>query len=245
MAKRKRTGESFTSSKRRYSSSAKRRKRRSRNYRTGGYLGIENKFLDTSLTSKTLVAATDATGLLADPTTLNCLNVMAQGDTPSGRDGKKVNMKRIDIRGIIQVGNQANQTVTDIAGAVTLALVLDTQTNGAQFASNLVFTNPSASVTTNVNLFRNLEYVDRFKVLKTKTIRLPQPTIVYDGTNIEQGGYHLPFKMGCNLNNLQVLYKDTAGTVADIVDNSLHLVAYCTNGTLPVLNYNARLRFIG
>lgn len=220
---------------------------RSRNRRVGGFLGIEHKFYDTSLVSSALTAPTDATGGEHNPSGTICLNSVAIGTGESNRDGRQIKMKSLYIEGIIEVPQQANQTVTDTAGVVMIAIVQDKQCNGANLNSEDVFTNPSGSAKLAATPFRNLEYSKRFKVLKKKKIKLAQPITAYDGTNMEQHGYQIPFKMYIKLPNTTVNFTPTAGSsIANITDVSLNVVAYATSlGLTPTISYISRLRFVG
>jgi len=216
------------------------------NVRTGGFVGMEKKFYDTSLSGTALVSPTDSAGAECDPATVLCLNAPAQGDGESNRDGRQIVMKSIGVAGLISIPNQANQTATDVSGVITICLVLDTQTNGAQLNSEDVFTNPSAAAAISPFAFRNLQYVQRFRVLQRIELKMDQPTVVWDGTNVEQGGLQIPFKLYKNLNDLRVTFTGTTAGVANITDNSLHVIAYASNiSTAPTINYNARLRFVG
>lgn len=208
--------------------------------------GIELKYFDTSLGGTSVPAPGDSSAGEFDPVTLLALNAVKQGDTEQDRDGRKITMKSIHVNGIILYAPQINQTAADNIGEVFIALVQDTQTNGAQLNSEDVYTNPSADPILAACPFRNLQFTKRFKVLKTKTIRMPQPTVAFDGTNIEQGAQDVPFKFNVNLNDLQTTFSGTASLVSNIVDNSLHLVAFANRTELaPAIAYNARLRFVG
>ena len=59
-----------------------------------------------------------------------------------------------------------------VASPGPLALVLDMQTNGATISSENVYKNVSASGALAASPFRNLQFIKRFKVLKTKQIKL-------------------------------------------------------------------------
>lgn len=219
---------------------------RKRNVRTAGFLGIELKFYDTSLAGLAIPAPADATGGELDPSTTILFNSVVQGDGESQRDGRQISMRSIGIKGLINVNVQANQTVADVAPIVFLALVLDTQTNGATIASENVYVNKSGNAMLAAHPFRNLQFSKRFQVLKTLTLSLEQPEMTYDGTNIEQGGYDTPFQMFVNLDGITVNYSGTTETVANITDNSLHLIGYASGvTTVPLIYYNARLRFVG
>lgn len=223
-----------------------------KNARTGGLLGVETKYLDTAIGSVVLTSPADASGGEVDPTAIGCvgcLSAPAQGDTASNREGFKIVAKSMQVEGNIMWVSQANQTAADVAGIVFVALVLDTQTNGAQLNSEDVFTNPSAQPINCVTPLRNMSYTERFKVLKIKKLICPSLPVTYDGTNIEQAGAVRSFKMFVNLNALPIKFTSgsTTANVSGVVDNSLHLIAYTTDaGSLnPVISYNARMRFVG
>lgn len=217
-----------------------------RNVRSGGYLGIESKFHDTSRTGLTLTAPTDAAGGEADPSTVNALNAIAQGDGESNRDGRNCVLTSIHIEGHIDLPVQANRTALDSYNCAMIALVLDTQTNGAQLNSEDVFINPSGSGSLACQPFRNLQFTQRFKVLKKKKITMKQCFASWDGTNIEIAGQQHPFTMHVDLKGMKVNFSGTTAAIANIVDNSLHLIAYCNNTELgATINYNARIRFAG
>ena len=92
---------------------------------------------------------------------------------------------------------------------------------------------------------RNLQFSSRFKVLATEEISLTNPNMVWDGTNVEQNGLVVPFKIGWN-GEMPITYSGTTGVIANTVDNSIHVIAFCNNTDLdPLLYYNARIRFVG
>ncbi len=227
---------------------ARRAKRRRRNQRTAGFLGIELKFYDTSLVGAPILAPTDSAGGELDPSATIVFNTVTQGDGEQQRDGRKINMRSLGLKGIIRVAPQNDQTTVDQTTTVFLALVHDSQTNGATIASENVYTNKGASANTQTSPFRNLQFSKRFNVLKTLTIDLPQPTAIGTGLddNIEQGGYTVSWNMFVDLKNMPVTYSSTSESIVNITDNSLHLIGFCTHvGTVPLLDYNARLRFVG
>lgn len=216
------------------------------NFRCGGFLGIERKFYDTSNSSVVLSLGGNSTGGEVDPTGDITLNTVTQGDGESQRDGRQICMKTMFINGIVTVPAQANQTAADLAPIVYIALVLDMQANGAKLNSEDVFINPSGVATLGTSVFRNLQFIQRFKVLKQLTIAIRQPESVYDGTSADMHGHHTPWSMFVNLKDLLVNYSGTTEVVANITDNALSLVAFTTNTSLaPTLHYNARLRFTG
>lgn len=223
------------------------RRRRRPNSRTAGFLGIETKFYDTSLVGSTLTGPTDASGGEHNPSATIALNTVVQGDGEQNRDGRKMVMKSIYVSGVVRSLPLANHTVVEPNHIIVISLVLDTQTNGALLSSENVFTNPSGNQLTVTQHFRNLQYIQRFKVLKTIKLVLDNQVTQYDGTNIEVGQRVTPFSMFAKLSDIPVNFTGTSENIANIVDNSLHVVAYVyeAGSGSATLTYNARLRFVG
>lgn len=224
------------------------RRRRSLNPRTGGYMGIELKFYDQKLINGTLTGTNDATGGEHDPSATLLLNTVTQGDGEQQRDGRKMTMRSIFIEGQVNCGSQTSQSAADAATVIYIALVLDTQTNGATLNSEDVFTNIGANAETSAFPARNLQNVTRYKVLATRKFVMDNVAITNDTGStggVIQSGLVKRFKIYKKLYR-QVLFKGTTETVANIVDNSLHIIAWCTNTNLvPKLSYISRLRFVG
>lgn len=209
---------------------------------------METKYFDTSLVASPIIAPTDCSGGEHDPVTILCLNGVPQGDTASSRDGMKIAMKSLYIEGKVVCAAQANQTASDSGTTVLIAVVLDTQTNGAQLNSEDVYINPAGDANLASSPLRDMSFTERFKVLKQKRIQIRQPSMVYDGTNVEQAGQKIPFRMAINLGGMLTKFQTgtTTGYVGTIIDNSIHVVAYADGTDLsPVLYYNARLRYRG
>lgn len=223
-----------------------------RNARTGGLLGIETKFLDVVATSTALVAPADASSGEIQPTSgcTGCLSAPAQGDSSSQREGKKIVIKSCLMQGTVAFGPQSGQSTADTCAYVFLALVQDMQTNGATIVSEQVFANPSGSASTASNPFRNMSNTSRFKVLRTKTIKLEMPPLANDtgatGGLVQQGS-QIPFTMSWKgIMPVNFTTSSTTADVANVVDNSIHLIAYTTNTSLaPSVVYQNRIRFVG
>ncbi len=218
---------------------------RRRNQRTAGFLGIELKFYDTFLVDKALQADADAAAGEVNPSATVALNTVIQGDGESNRDGRNMIMKKISVRGVIEVLADANATAHKTAPNYFIALVHDKQTNGALLNSEDVYVNNANNSVTATSLFRNLQHIQRFNILGSVQLVGPMPDAVCDGTNIEIAGYTLPFEIHKDL-NIKVNFDGTTEDIANITDNSLTLLAWTTN-TLqaPTISYQARLRFVG
>lgn len=221
---------------------------RFKNIRSGGFVGLETKFYDTNA-EKTLTAPTDSTGGEADPSGVNCLNAMAAGSGESERIGRMITCKKLNIRGQFRL-DSAESAVNAQPQAVTcyVAVVLDMQTNKAQLNSEDVFTNKSADYQLATEVLRNLEYSKRFKVLRSKKIVLVPNVFerhVNSGNYFWTTGTKRSFSFDIPLNFNTEFVTTTAG-VSSILDNSLHVIAFCDDTTFAsVLEYNARLRYTG
>lgn len=218
------------------------------NSRTAGFLGLEKKFYDTMRTGAAIAAPTDATGGMVNPTAPNLISTPAQGDGPSDRDGKRIVIKSVQIKGLVTVTHV--EGAVDVLGAAThvfVALVQDTQTNGAAMNSQDCFKNTTAAAAGAASPIRNLLYASRFRVLKEWSLDVTPKTLAASAANAYYwNGTFAAFE--CYL-PLDIPVNFTAGTgsdVTNVVDNSLHMVAYCTStAASPLLHYNARIRFMG
>jgi len=224
--------------------------RRVLNGRTGGYVGLERKFFDTFENSRALQASTNASSGEMDPFGENCLNCPAQGDGESNRDGRQIAMQSITLKGNITVPYATTPTTQWEAPVVYVAIVLDKQTNGATLNSEDVFANPSGDARGMTQPLRNLEYSDRFTVLKSTTVNMKDVLAGFQigGTPTGQAGMSIPFYLYHDLKGMKMNFISGQNTsvIAAVADKSLHVIAYTTTASLgPVITYNARLRFTG
>lgn len=209
-----------------------------KNPRTGGYLGIENKFVDYE---KSASIVDTVAGAEFDPTE-GALNAIAQGDGESQRDGRKVTVRSVHVKGYISLPAQSGSAMR--SRIVRVLLLLDTQTNGAQFNSEDVLVDPT-STALDPFTFRNLQYTNRFRVLKDISITLNPDVIstTANGDRVAQVNMHHYFK-----NGLSVCFNGTTANVSTIADHSLHIMAISSGtsgGTACTLNYFSRVRFVG
>lgn len=221
---------------------------RRRNLRTAGFLSIERKFYDTALASTAITAPGDCTGGEMDPSATSMISTPAVGDGEQNRDGKQIVCLYVEIVG--KVGVIGQEAVVGVVPnqSIFLAVVLDKQTNGAQLNSEDVFKN-----TGNISLLatcpqRNLLFGKRFRILKQKVFHINQPSLAQLAANdFSNNGTERNFRWFIPLKNLKINFNaGTTASVANVLDNSIHVIAY-TNSTTgaPFLTYNARLRFMG
>ncbi len=224
-------------------------KRVLKNPRIGGFLGIENKFFDSSLSPAALTAPTDASGGEHDPSATVLFNSVATGDGQSQKDGRQITMRNLTIQGQIAVSAQTGQSASDSGTLFYIAVVLDKQTNGATINSEDVYVNPSGVLGTASDPFRNLANIKRFRVLATRKLNISNLNMTNDTGStggVIQSGVARRFKIFVNLRGMVTTYTGTDGTVSTIRDNSLHLIAYASSvSAAPTIQYQARLRYSG
>ncbi len=217
-----------------------------KNPRIGGFLGIEVKFADQTLTATALVNPSDATGGEVDPSATVVFNSVAQGDGESQRDGKTITMRSLTITGTVNTAVNNAETTASASSQIFIALVLDKQTNGTTINSEDVYTNPGGAALA-ATPFRNLANIKRFRVLATRKFSLGNSSMFADTTTTASiSGRNLKWHMFVNLRGMQTNFTGTDGTVSTIRDNSLHLIAFTTNvDAVPTITYNSRLRYVG
>lgn len=213
--------------------------------RTRGALGVtERKYFDTFLNAAALTSPNTWAGTEVDPATLNCLFCPQEGSDIDNRVGRKVNVVKMIVRGVIVILKQANQTASDDGALCRVILYMDQQTNGTQAQGENLMQDPgAANASLCMSIFQNTANFGRFRVLKDKVLTLSNPNIAWDGTNMEQQGTNRAFKFSLKFRRpVTVRFNGTnGGSVADIIDNSFHMIAACNSGDLtPTLYYQVR-----
>ncbi len=218
------------------------------NPRTGGYLGLELKFFDTAVNNSALATNTNAAGLEQDPTTVDGLSSIGQGDGENQRDGRKCVVKSVHVKGTISEVGLDSETANIHSNHYFVALVQDLQTNGAQLRSEDVFVNQVGAVAGGTLLHRNLQFNSRFKVLASRYITRPDRAMVPDSTTgqymVEGSCVH--FSMYKKL-DMPITFTGTTAVIANSMNNSLHIIATATTATtlIPKITYSSRVRFMG
>lgn len=211
-----------------------------RNARTGGFLGIETKFFDTETTDDAFAT----TWAAMEPATTN-LTAIGQGDGESQRDGRKYSIKSIHLKGWVHVNTAESQTAPQSDHMVRICLVLDKQTNGAQLTATQVM---DGGQTEDTLSFRNLQFTKRFTVLFDRFIRIPNSLGVMNegAANLFANSLmRVPFKINKVFNPpLEVLMSNTTADIANVTDNSIHMIGVSTH-TTSLLSYQCRVRFVG
>ncbi len=203
--------------------------------RTGGFLGIETKFIDYTYASAFVATMT---GAEADPTTADSLSAIAQGDGESNRDGRKCTLISLHMRGHVQLDPVTGSSASS-PKIMRVIVVWDTQTNGTQLNSEDVI----LAATHVEHGFRNLQFSKRFRILKDATFTLNPLAGAGDGTADDFAAVNRSFKWNFKL-GIPVIHKGTTAVVANITDNSLHVIAFASDINCA-LRYESRIRFVG
>lgn len=216
------------------------------NKRTGGFMGLELKFFDTLAVSRNVASATNLTGGEVTPSIPFCLNAMIPGDGESERLGRHIVMRSIKVKGRIQDPVAEGLGLPPATPHCNVYLILDKQTNGAVFNSEDVFTNIGNVNATINSIFLNMENTDRFQVLDSAHMKL-DPMVMVDDTSVPQEFSRAQATASFSLSyrwpkGKKVLFKGTGGTIVNIQDYSLHIVAFSTSGNLNI-DYGSRLRY--
>lgn len=215
----------------------------------------ERKYFDAELNAKTIPESTDWTGTEIDPDTvpvaaINTLFAPVQGNAINNRIGRKVQVLKLSIRGTIH-----NTVLTDQADAiplpqVRLVLYQDKQSNGVQAQGEDLMRAPtSASTQTAVATFQSLANFGKFRVLKDKTFTFRDFVGFNDAAATgTMATNQIPFKLNVKFRKPVVVHFNATngGTIADIVDNSFHMIASAAGSTNWVTNvtYCARTVYV-
>jgi len=214
----------------------------------------ERKYFDEerAITAVTIIGTSWA-GCEADPGTVNTLFAPTQGDDISNRTGRRADVMGIRIKGLLTGLKQTAQTTADEATLVRVVLVQDKQTNSAQLNAEDVIS--SGDATQAFNMFQSTAFFGRFKVLKDKRYITPATPVsirtadqvTTTAQNMEVTGFEKDFKMNVKFRKpVRVNFNATnGGTVADIIDNSWHILAIANSADQGVrLSYKCRVVFV-
>jgi len=179
---------------------------------------------------------------VANPLTL-CAPTVGAG--LNQRVGRKINIHKVKIHGTVSIPAQAAQAVADPATKIRIVLVLDQQTNATQMTAAQLFNDGTAAVTV-INSFQNPNNFGRFRVLKDKYISFSNMNLAGSPTSADviQASARINFKFAVNFKKPIVVHFNAAngGTVADIVDNSLHMICATDNNSYaPNIAYYSRV----
>lgn len=180
-----------------------------------------------------------------------CLPIPRQGDNYSDRDGRKIYVKHIFIKGVINIAQANTVTAATNNPIFRLVVVKDKRTNGTSLSAENVLGNGLGSdgqatlpADSGVQAFSNPSGWGRYEIVKDRTFKPPINMAFNDGTDGAVNGYAVPFRMKIKC-NCYVNFSDTPGAIASVIDNSWHLIGAVSNGLNPNISYHARTAFVG
>jgi len=183
-------------------------------------------------------------GSAAVATPLNLCSPIV-GAALNQRVGRRISVMKVKVRGQVAIAQQAAQAAADSACQVRIILVQDMQTNAAQLTAAGLF-NDAGTAATTLNSFQNPNNFGRFRVLKDKIFTLSNLNLAGSPTaaDVVQASARRNFKFNVNFKKpVEVHFNATnGGTVADIVDNSFHILAAVdSTAYAPTLAYYSRV----
>lgn len=215
------------------------------NYRTGGYVGLESKFLDT-FHSKGLGSILNGLSPNIDPSGGLCLNAVPLGTGESSRQGRRIWMETLDLN--FKILNLNPDLPFESSQMVRIWVIKDKQTNESQLAAEDALVDMATVHTINqkYNILTNpnLQWKDRFEILYDNTFNLNASA--YKSAEIPAfasivRGVQVKLKINCPVT---FDTDGTGGTIATITDNSIHVLAVSSEEVADMqLRYVARLRF--
>jgi len=221
---------------------------KSRNKRTGGYIGVEKKFKDynydelitNEITNATAIADPGPSGVRSGP-----LNGVIHGDSENERIGRVTYLKSVHLKGYIQFAASTPIAggIMPISHRVRLILVLDKQANGATISAASVLADRSGTVQ-DLNAHYNLENVSRFKILRDFVLDEGVNAAAGDGAGLfGKSATNKTFSIDHTFRTpLKVVHIGSLGTYATISTNQLHLIAIADNVSSRLV-YVSRVRF--
>lgn len=228
-------------------------------------LPVERKYIDYFQKGHEVQQASQGAALYANtfcsPLATGCLNAITQGTSALQRDGNVVVVTSVHIHGTIHcdaVHSGLTAPLPVITPTVLIALVLDLRSNhkSTDIDPSKVFEAPGY---TNADVdklgtlaLRNMDHISRYKILAFRRVRLYPQEYMVANNDIHTTGYSVPFALRKSM-RLPVSFGGNTGSVADIQDHALHLIAILdykmTLSAAPAtnvsLNYNCRTRFVG
>lgn len=185
--------------------------------RLTGKPSTELKFLDFAVVQSAVLAAGDI-----EPS----LNIVIQNDKETGRIGRKIFIKRVQLKGHIELATETDAAVVAKSDRLRIIMYLDKQANGAPAIPDDILQ------TTDINSWRDMEHVNRFRILYDKTHVLNRLTVqsktgpVFDSSNVLKN-----FSMGKNT-SLEIIYNGTTGAMGTIQSNNIGILFISENAKI-------------
>jgi hypothetical protein len=182
-----------------------------------------------------------------------CLPIPAQGDGYNNRDDRKIKIMKIKIRGYIEFAEESGLTQANINKFVRIVVCKDTRTGGTSAqAENVIGAGKGSDDQATfsgdggaINFFTNPDGWGRYEVIKDFIVQRPTSTTFNDGTDGNQTGVQVPFKITIKPECV-VNFSGTTGAIGSVIDNSFHLFVAASSDrqAAPNISYYARTSFV-
>lgn len=183
---------------------------------------MEMKALDNTLSSDTV----SATGGIK----LDSVCKIAQGTDENERIGRKIVLKKLLMRYVVNLYNGTDAANTD--DGVRVIVYLDKQANGATATVTNILN--SASYTS----FNNLSNKDRFTILYDETTDISATAGAWNGTANVFGAHGITKTMFKEV-NIPIQFSDTLGAITELRSNNVGVLLISDNGNI---NFKGTLR---
>lgn len=167
------------------------------------------------------------------------LNLIVQGTGESQRIGRKVVIRKIDLRITAELKDVFQQNDIPKGDILRVILFVDKQANGA----NAVVTD--ILETAEINSYRNLSQVNRFKILYNGYFTLNRlGTSKDDDFKSASPVYLLPTTKVHRDVNIEVEFSGTAGTISEVTSSNVGIL-FITEGNRAEVRVKFRIRYFG
>jgi len=212
----------------------------------------ELNWYDTYLDNFVIATPTiwSSANLFCNPDGGTLVSTPPVGDRGYERHSRGILVKNLQISGVLTLVPEPVTLSPPIPTWVYIALVLDTQANGAQCVTQDIFTNQSTSpVLMCFPPFRNMDSNTRFQVLWWEKFKVGENrAFTIDATSIPPefsvGGDYITFDKYLPTDLLVRFNGGNSSAVSSVVDNAIHVMASQTGNSAGLyLNYKCRIRF--
>ena len=180
--------------------------------------------------------------------TVQSLVTIQQGDQPYERNGNQILVRKLTVRGAVQLLSDSSDTLTNIKAGTEYfrwMIIIDTQCNGIfPDLTNIFEEDPTGQ--DQLDIYNGLSETGRFKVLMDKYIEIPPITAAF---NTSTNHYHIPnrakkFKKTFNL-NLPVRYYNNTANFDSLRTNNIFMVVFtgASSTTRMDIQWRSRGRF--
>lgn len=241
------------------SRSAKKRRPKLKNVRSGGYQQYQAvrsslnqklyfKDVGTNATEYTIHQNWASAGNII---TGQPLNLIDQGPGPSQRLGSQVIYRKLWVEGAVTLAPQETVTTPCPNDRVKIYLILDKQCNGAALAgpSDVLSGINSIPKSNALELMKNMQNSQRFRILDQIELDMTPVTNMVDlaGAGYAHGGAVQSFNLNWR-GKMRGNFTGDGGTVANIVDNAFYIIAVRSHvigaaGPKAALNITFAARF--